>query len=203
MYICSEQTRKRLVAHRSETAGQLDIESRCSLECPPHGKADCAYTTVIGEPNSQKSTQLSRNKKPKTLWKVVRAASCVELLSVVLLTLQDSFLNWGSHFFWFSMLHTRLEHETARFYCHVFWCSCVRTAAAQTHFHMVSVCTANYLEQKECQDHYKPFSNLVSIFDPMMSFTIRMSLWHSSLIWEGKKEKGKLKNLFRRPQHSC
>lgn len=58
-------TGKRLVAYRSETAGQYGyIESRCSLECPAHGKADCVYaSTVIGDLTA-KSLLNGAEKKP-------------------------------------------------------------------------------------------------------------------------------------------
>ena len=52
--------------------------------------------------------------------------------------------------------------------------------ALQIQSHMVSVCTANYVGQKEFQDCYASVLYVVSVFIPMISFTVRLTLWHSS-----------------------
>ena len=87
-------------------------------------------------------------------------------------------------------------------FCFFFFpcCGCVGIRAPQIQSHMVSVCTTNYLEQKVFQDCYEPVLYLVSVFIPMISFTVRLSLWHSSYTMgkifvdsRGNKQKCKLK----------
>lgn len=62
---------ERLEAYRSGNSWTCGyIESRCSLECPPHGKADCAFTsTVIGDLAAKgllnQSEEKKNNKKKK------------------------------------------------------------------------------------------------------------------------------------------
>lgn len=137
---------ERLEAYRfwnSWTCGY--IESRCGLECPPHGKADCAFTsTVIGGPSSQKSTQPKcKRKKEKPLVEscginTLRGASSVELLFAVLSwPSQSSMEEFFSHI---PPCNTHLalnrKHLVLRFYGNV---------AQQIQSHMVCVCAANYL----------------------------------------------------------
>lgn len=152
----------------------------------------CLYLFSNRGPNSQKSTQPGRKKKLTESCGIstLRAASCVELFSAAVRRPQQSsehnFYNWGrDDFFQISVLNTASEHETARIYHHVFFvffpcCGCVGIRAPQIQSHMMSVCTANYLEQKVFQDCYEPVLYLVSVFIPMISFTVRLSLWHSS-----------------------
>lgn len=56
---------ERLEAYRSGNSWTCGyIESRCSLECPPHGKADCAFTsTVIGDLAAKRLLNQSEEKK--------------------------------------------------------------------------------------------------------------------------------------------
>lgn len=183
-------------------------ESRCGLECPPHGKADCAYTsTVIGDLTAKSLLNRAAKKKKSLLEScginMLRAASCIELYSAVVCVdlrglLSVIFKLRQSLFSELLLLHTTSEHETARIYSHVFWCSCVGTIAPQIQSHMVSVCAANYLQQKEFQDCYEPFLYLVSSFIPMISFTVRLSLWHSSyMVLIGKSSVFKYENMER------
>lgn len=144
----------------------------------------CLYLYSNKGFNSQKSTQLNwKKKKPSgKLWEQPPASSSFLRFRWTRGSSKHDFEMKAKCvlFYWFSMLHTKLEHETSRFYCHVFCCSCVRTIAPQTQNHMVSVCTANYLQRKEFQDYYEPFSDL--IFIPMISFIVKLSLWHSSYV---------------------
>lgn len=86
----------RLEAYRSGNSWTCGcIESRCSLECPPHGKADCAFTsTVMGDLAAKRllnQSEEKRERKKKNNTPVescgintLGAASLVQLLSAVL-----------------------------------------------------------------------------------------------------------------------
>lgn len=105
-------------------------ESRCGLECPPHGKADCAYTsTVIGDLTAKSLLNRAAKKKKSLLEScginMLRAASCIELYSAVVCVdlrglLSVIFKLRQSLFSELLLLHITSEHETARIYSHVF-----------------------------------------------------------------------------------
>lgn len=115
---------ERLEAYRSGNSWTCGyIESRCSLECPPHGKADCAFTsTVIGDLAAKRLLNQSEEKKRKkqkhnapvescginTLW----AATSVQLPSAVLCC-------WPSQSF-AEDLFQYIMHETGSILCCVF-----------------------------------------------------------------------------------
>lgn len=149
------------------------IESRCGLECPPHGKAECVYTSiVIGGLTAKGST----NWAEKGFWKVVVLVlwtSCIQLFSAVLTLCLSKKINCGRLFF-FSDLRVTHKKLLSRFSALLCWDYCPKT-----HFHVVSVCTANYLQLKEFQEPFKLFSDPVSFLILMISFTERLGLWHS------------------------
>lgn len=110
---------ERLEAYRSGNSWTCGyIESRCSLECPPHGKADCAFTsTVIGDLAAKRLLNQSEKKKNitpvescgiNTLW----AAPSVQLLFAVLCC-------WPSQSF-ADDLFLYIMHETGSTLCCVF-----------------------------------------------------------------------------------
>lgn len=154
------------------------IESRCGLECPPHGKAECVYTSiVIGGLTAKGSTNWAEKRLLESC-----GISALNLLHPALFCCSDLVFEqknklWEAIFFFWSSCCTQKSQQQkllSRFSALLCWDYCPKT-----HFHVVSVCTANYLQLKECQEPFKLYSDPVSFLILMISFTERLGLWHS------------------------